>query len=158
MAGMGQARLLHRIHHNQTQGAKEMRSEQLEAERRPMTLLELRDAIAKAIADSVDHGMREKCERQADAVMAVVGPQLVLAADHAGNEFPECTGDPKDCPENEGFGCCNRQAARSQPALITTRQPAEQVGNYKERLKVALSKPAAPRVVSDGVLKTISEI
>jgi hypothetical protein len=107
-----------------------MSSEQLEAERRPMTLLELRDAIAKAIADSVDLGMREKCERQADAVMAVVGPQLVLAADHAGHEFPECTGDPKDCPENEGFGCCNRQAARSQPAEGTILVAQEDGNNY----------------------------
>lgn len=22
-------------------------------------------------------------------------------------DFPECTGNPNDCPENEGFGCCN---------------------------------------------------
>lgn len=38
----------------------------------PMTLLELRDAIAKAIADAIGHGMREKCERHADAVMAIL--------------------------------------------------------------------------------------
>jgi len=31
-----------------------------------------RDAIAKAIADAIGHGMREKCERHADAVLAVL--------------------------------------------------------------------------------------
>ena len=49
----------------------------------PMTLLELHDAIAKAIADAIGHGMREKCERHADAVLAVVGPQLLATAEHA---------------------------------------------------------------------------
>jgi len=33
---------------------------------------DLRDAIAKAIADCIGHGMREKCERHADAVLAVL--------------------------------------------------------------------------------------
>lgn len=23
---------------------------------------------------------------------------------------PECSGNPNDCPENEGYGCCNRGA------------------------------------------------
>lgn len=49
-----------------------------------LTLVELRDAIAKAIADAIGHGMREKCERHADAVLAVVGPQLLSAA-HTAN-------------------------------------------------------------------------
>ena len=31
-----------------------------------------RDAIAKAIADCIGHGMREKCERHADAVLAIL--------------------------------------------------------------------------------------
>lgn len=33
---------------------------------------ELKDAIAKAIADVVGHGMREKCERHAEAALAVI--------------------------------------------------------------------------------------
>ena len=33
---------------------------------------DLRDAIAKALADCIGHGMREKCERHADAVLAVL--------------------------------------------------------------------------------------
>jgi len=45
-----------------------------------MTLPELHDAIAKAIADAQGHGMREKCERHADAVLAIVGPQLLANA------------------------------------------------------------------------------
>lgn len=48
----------------------------------PKTLVELRDAIAKALADSAGHGMREKCERQADIVLAVVAPQLLATAEH----------------------------------------------------------------------------
>lgn len=49
----------------------------------PLPMLELRDQIAKAIADSLGHGMREKCERQADAVLSVVMPQLSATAEHA---------------------------------------------------------------------------
>lgn len=48
-----------------------------------MGLLELRDTIAKAIADSIGHGMREKCEKQADAVLVVIAPQLEATARHA---------------------------------------------------------------------------
>jgi len=58
----------------------------------PMTLVDLRDAIAKAVADVIGHGMREKCERHADAVMAVVGPQLLATANHllpSGKQCPE---------------------------------------------------------------------
>ncbi|GAA0696100.1 hypothetical protein ISN75_06630 [Dyella marensis] len=50
---------------------------------KPLPMLELRDQIAKAIAYSVGHGMREKCEKQADAVLSVVMPQLTATADHA---------------------------------------------------------------------------
>lgn len=25
-------------------------------------------------------------------------------------EYPECSGDPASCPENEGHGCCGRKA------------------------------------------------
>lgn len=42
-----------------------------------MTLLELRDEIAKAIADARGHGMREKCERDAEAALGVVAPWLI---------------------------------------------------------------------------------
>lgn len=49
---------------------------------KPMNLIELHDAIAKAIADAAGHGMREKCERHADAVLAIVGPQLLATAEH----------------------------------------------------------------------------
>jgi hypothetical protein len=46
---------------------------------KPMTLLEMQDAIAKTIADVIGHGMREKCVPHAQAVMTkVVGPQLLL--------------------------------------------------------------------------------
>lgn len=34
---------------------------------------------------------------------------LEAALSHAAGqevEYPECTGDPADCPENEGHGCC----------------------------------------------------
>lgn len=48
-----------------------------------MTLVELRDAIAKAIADAVGNGMREKYERHAEAALTVVAPQLLLTAKHA---------------------------------------------------------------------------
>jgi len=51
----------------------------------PMTLPELHDAIAKAIADAQGHGMREKCERHADAVLAIVGPQLLANASSSPN-------------------------------------------------------------------------
>jgi hypothetical protein len=54
-----------------------------------MTLLDLRDAIAKAIADSIGHGMREKCQRHADAVLKVVAPQLMATAEHARREYTE---------------------------------------------------------------------
>lgn len=47
---------------------------------KPMTLLELHDAIAKSIADVVGHGMREKCSVHADAVLAVVFPKLAATA------------------------------------------------------------------------------
>ena len=50
---------------------------------KPLPMLELRDLIAKAIADSSGHGMREKCEKQADAVLSVVMPQLSATAEHA---------------------------------------------------------------------------
>lgn len=46
-----------------------------------MTIVELHDAIAKAIADAIGHGMREKCTVLADAVIAVVAPQLVATAE-----------------------------------------------------------------------------
>lgn len=45
--------------------------------------VELRDAIAKAIADAVGNGMREKYERHAEAALTVVAPQLLLTAKHA---------------------------------------------------------------------------
>lgn len=50
---------------------------------KPMTLIELKDAIAKAIADAVGNGMREKYEAHADAALSVVGPQLLVTAEHA---------------------------------------------------------------------------
>ena len=26
-------------------------------------------------------------------------------------EYPECSGNPCSCPENEGYGCCNRASS-----------------------------------------------
>ncbi|MGS1076693.1 hypothetical protein [Pseudoxanthomonas beigongshangi] len=30
-----------------------------------------------------------------------------IASTRVMNEYPECSGNPNDCPENEGYGCCN---------------------------------------------------
>lgn len=38
----------------------------------------------------------------ADAMMAERGIKS--------SEYPECSGDPASCPENEGHGCCGRKA------------------------------------------------
>jgi hypothetical protein len=75
-----------------------------------MTLLELHDAIAKAIADAQGHGMREKCERHADAVLAVVGPQLLASAAPSPSgerggvvDTPAVVSEGK-CPDCLGYG------------------------------------------------------
>lgn len=39
-----------------------------------------------------------------DAVLAASPTTKPSAKD--GAEFPECSGTPNDCPENEGYGCC----------------------------------------------------
>lgn len=36
-----------------------------------------------------------------------IGPQPASAQQPA-SEWPECSGNPADCPENEGYGCCGR--------------------------------------------------
>lgn len=46
-----------------------------------MSLEQLRDSIAKAIADVVGHGMREKCVDHADAVLCLISRELVNVSD-----------------------------------------------------------------------------
>ena len=45
-----------------------------------------------------------------------------LAAQPA--EYPECSGDPRSCPENEGFGCCqtNPQPQPAGEVTVTRRE------------------------------------
>ncbi len=35
---------------------------------------------------------------------------LDIAEERIRVDYPECSGNPDDCPENEGYGCCNRGA------------------------------------------------
>lgn len=32
-------------------------------------------------------------------------------------DYPECSGDPSSCPENEGYGCCAKDALTPNAAL-----------------------------------------
>jgi hypothetical protein len=41
---------------------------------------DLRDDIAKAIADTIGHGMREKCLKHADAALAVIDADSIERA------------------------------------------------------------------------------
>ena len=33
--------------------------------------------------------------------------KMYLLASSQDEDYPECSGDHLDCPENEGYGCCN---------------------------------------------------
>lgn len=46
---------------------------------------------------------------RAAAAVAAIGVMHDAARNLA--EYPECSGNPADCPENEGYGCCKRNAA-----------------------------------------------
>lgn len=35
---------------------------------------------------------------------------LDIAEQRLRGDYPECSGNPNDCPENEGYGCCQRGA------------------------------------------------
>lgn len=46
------------------------------------------------------------------------------------SDFPECSGDPMSCPENEGYGCCNRKrhcADATQPTVEESLKVGEAV-------------------------------
>lgn len=43
-----------------------------------------------------------------------------IEADEMAADYPECSGDPASCPENEGFGCCKAHAE-----AITLHPPAQ---------------------------------
>lgn len=66
---------------------------------------QLRDTIANDCAPYMGHtGVVVQALRAADAY---------LAAPVAPADYPECSGDPNCCPENEGFGCCKAPAEQS---------------------------------------------
>ena len=44
-------------------------------------------------------------EYEADDVVGEVGCDTVRPKDP---DYPECSGDPSCCPENEGYGCCGK--------------------------------------------------
>ena len=47
-------------------------------------------------------------------------------------DWPECSGDPSSCPENEGYGCCNRLTETAPPAEPAAR-PAWEDASATER-------------------------
>lgn len=100
-----------------------------------MTLTDLHDAIAKAVADVIGHGMREKCERHADAVMAVVGPHLLASA--ASSPSSECGG----IHEPDGY-----------TALLSDghRYWADEPGEYGEWVPYFLGNPPAQAAQMDA--------
>ena len=66
------------------------------------------DAAVRAYnaADSTRHGLRA-------ALTAALAAQPV--------GYPECSGDPASCPENEGFGCC-QETPQPQPQRVPLTQ------------------------------------
>lgn len=49
----------------------------------------------------------------AQAFASVIVPklrELMSESARKSQEYPDCSGDPASCPENEGHGCCGRKA------------------------------------------------
>lgn len=46
-----------------------------------------------------------------DAHLSQASEPIVLDAVMRSKLYPECSGDPASCPENEGYGCCQRGTA-----------------------------------------------
>ena len=38
--------------------------------------------------------------------------RAALAATAQPEDYPECSGEPNSCPENEGYGCCKKDSAQ----------------------------------------------
>ena len=53
----------------------------------------------------------------------IVGPALAEYDKPRNADYPECSGDPNSCPENEGHGCCNRTPSPASPSLVGEGQP-----------------------------------
>lgn len=77
--------------------------------------------VARKVGDALDKGITftrddeeirpEKyvageCYSLADAMMA---ERMLTSSCLEFPEYPECSGDPASCPENEGHGCCGRK-------------------------------------------------
>jgi hypothetical protein len=50
-----------------------------------------------------------------DAQKALDAAKAALSANAEPPEWPECSGDPACCPENEGYGCCKPNPAIPEP-------------------------------------------
>lgn len=73
-------------------------------------------AIAKRLHDDITVA-------DGDALMAsdmLTAYAARIEADEMAADYPECSGDPASCPENEGFGCCKAHAE-----AITLHPPAQ---------------------------------
>lgn len=45
-------------------------------------------------------------EKEPERLACVLWKAMLAAAPSAPQGFPECSGNPASCPENEGYGCC----------------------------------------------------
>ena len=51
-------------------------------------------------------------------------------------DYPECSGDPKDCPENEGYGCCPHPHIK-----LRETQAFEQFSKWRESQNGNIDQP-----------------
>lgn len=76
-----------------------------------------------------------------------------IEADERTADYPECSGDPASCPENEGFGCCKANSP-AQAAQVAQLWEMKQRACLAHALcnELRLAHPEIPELGDDGVL------
>ena len=86
-------------------------------------------------------GYASQWDSDADEMVAAL--RIAIAEDQHEEKYPECSGDPTSCPENEGYGCC-------QPNPIAAQAPKPASGGgWRSVLCPALLYPTLSKWLDD---------